>query len=501
MIKTATLGINMTDDNLLPPLAELDMGRLFEQYVAKSRLPGRDHVRNLPALTSAAALVSVELTWPAVLKLARKLRDEGPIAQAGWVFRSVDSGRHDYLAFVAEHEDQPGGWLYNSKIAMVMTPEGKEALKTADEAMRLELVEAQALLPEADRKPVNRFTTAFMDDSPAKVAVIADPANYLHQDDCDSIDKLSVCAYFRDGMPPSYSDLGRDTLDEVLADFDKSYILTRVVEARPSVHRRLGLQRNPLMPSQRVAGDIPASIEGMRVMGLGIVAAGLAGVVDARLSELSGVRYEHVGNELEGTIDALGMSAVVRDRGLVGRNVEDTIISLWFAAAASDAKKTSEDFNIVLRLLREHGHTTNDNEFECNDAEDYYFVQDFGDGRGILWLRTQHGQYRIDFEEDVDGGPLRTMVISAQHDPSLEYGGEDIEGFEYSFDAAAAVGPGKEGFLARFVWDDENEVYHLMDAGSFSGRTIRDLNVLMRSMPSVSCCLEDQYPAEIATAP
>lgn len=488
----------MLGEKLIPSMANLDLHGLFDDYTEKHLgAPGRRYADDLAYVASAAVQASVELTWPIVRKLGLHLRDVGPLVHDGWHFRAVDTGMHHSLSFVAEHEDEPGGWFYNCAISMKMTPEGEAALRAADEAMVVEFAEAQAKLPVADRKPVHRFSTSFMDDSPEKVAVKADPANFIHQDECPHVQKFAVCPYYRNGMPPIYSGYSRDGLESILKeDYANGWVSARTVDVRPSIYLQHGINQKPHMPTSTVVGDIPTSLVGMKVLGFGIQAADMVADVNARIKDLSEMQYVYFGSERGGVIDALGVAAAVQDLGLVEDSVHDLAVDLWKAAAAADATHAAVDFNIVLRLLREHGHTTCDDEFECNDAEDYSFVEEIDEGRGILWLRTQHGQYRIDFIEDANGGPLRRMMISAQHDPSLEYGGEDIVDFEYSLDGSHQIDSGQEGFLAVLEWDDERIAYEVTEVGSFEGRTIRDLNGVLGKIGSVSCILEGEYEVE-----
>jgi hypothetical protein len=468
-------------DDINPHVLMGDFERLaFEQI-------GRDHGEAFVKVASAAMQVNVEIGWPSIRKLAQRLRDEGPIDAAGWRFATTAMpGAHE-IAITAERDDQPGGWLYTCVISADKSPAGLEDDRLYREKRKAEGASHIDIVLERLRGEAPRVTPA------------THPEFYLSQDECKRVSNFSACAYPHNGGMPLTYDRGyaEGSLEEIKAStkFDSAFIPSAVVNVRPSLYLtvELGeLASNPDIPTSDAVSDIPAAMDAMGVLTLGLRAAGLSDELRERAASLAQTRYEQYGEEYSRTLASIGAGTAFRYQGNVADKIRQACTDVWSIAAGADATHGRDDFGQVVRMLEANGHVSRSSEYDCNDMDNFCFVERLEDRQGILWIRSQHAQYRVDFLEDHETALPRWLTISAQREP------DDDEDFEFSYEHGK-VSPEHEGFLARFRWDDGDERFVMNYSGPFHSRTIKNLNDVLFSVRSVSCCLEQDYPNDTST--
>lgn len=443
---------------------------------------GKDHGGAAADVASAAMQVSVEIGWPSVRKLAGKLRREGAMDVAGWRFAITEMPDAYLIGITAEHADLPGGWLYTSVISPDKNSEGIEYDRQYREKRKIEGASSIDLALERLRGEARVVTPK------------THPEFYLAAAECKRVSRFSACAYVRNGgTPPAYrSDWADAELEKTKAtmDFASVFIPSAVLNVRPSIYLSLDLGElaaRPDIPTSDCVSDIPAAIDAIGVLTLGLHAAGLTDELNDRTATLARTSYSQFGGEYSRTLASIGAATAFRHQGnaadKIGRACED----VWSIAVGADVTHGREDFARVIRMLEANGHVTGSTEYDCNDLDHFSFVERLEGAHAILWLRSQHAQYRVDFVEDHETQMPRWLTISAQ------YESHDDENHEFSYDHTK-VSPDGDGFLARFRWDDGNERFVMNYSGQFHSRTIRSLNDILHSIRSVSCCLEQDYP-------
>jgi hypothetical protein len=401
---------------------------------------------------------------------------------AGWRFASTAMPDPYAIAITAEHADLPGGWLYTCAISPDKNAAGIEDDKQYREKRRAEGASSIDLVLESLRGEARVVTPK------------TNPEFYLPQDECKRVSRFSACAYVRNGgTPPAYgSDWADSELEKTKAtmDFTSVFIPSAVLNVSPSLYLALDLGElatNPDIPTSDCVSDIPAAIDALGVLTLGLRAAGLSDGLHERAATLARTSYSQFGGEYDRTLASIGASTAFRHQGNAAEKISRACTDVWSISVGADATHGREDFAQVIRMLEANGHVTRSSEYDCNDMDHFSFVERLEGRQAILWLRSQHAQYRVDFVEDHETGLPRWLTVSAQYEP------RDDENFEFSYDQAK-VSPDDDGFLARFRWDDENERFVMNYSGPFHIRTIRSLNDILHSIRSVSCCLEQDYP-------
>lgn len=467
-------------ENINPHVYMEDFERLAFEFV------GMDHDKAVVETANAAAQVFMECAWPSVRGLAQKLRDEGPLEIKGWRFAATTMPGAWDLGFTVERGDEPGGWLYNCGIKPEQNRDGKE-----DERQYREKRMAEGA------KTVD-FVLESLRGGP-RITPASHPQFYLPQDDCTRVSHLSVCGYERNGgMPAIYGKSSDDgDLDSLKAsaDFGSNYLPARVVRVgiNPYLGTDLGavlgdLARNPGIDSADTVLDIPSAAEVIDLLHLGLRAGGFSDQLRERTDGIAKSVFEQYGGEYSRTLNSIGAGTAFRHQGNIGEKLREACTDVWQIAAGADATHGLSDFVHVVRTLEAKGHTSRGSEYDCNDLDDFSFVERLDERRGILWLRNQQGQYRIDFHEDIDDGKPRWLVFSAQDEQ------QDVEDFEFTYDTDRKVSPDDDDFLARFRWDDEDQRFVMNYSGAFHSRTIKHMASVQFSIRSVSCCLEQDYP-------
>ncbi|MCV9964960.1 hypothetical protein OIU34_23990 [Pararhizobium sp. BT-229] len=339
----------------LGPISALDPSRAYKDYFDG---PARERSANgldLGLVIDSAVAMSVEVLWPSILKLSRQAQSGDIVLSDGWSVRSVrTSDAHD-STFVMEHEDTPGGFLFNCRV-------------------RPEKVDGREL---------------------------------------EIVSQVMCCAYRADGLfPPGYSGLGNE-LDETLeTGFDK-YQVGQLFNYKPSIHLQLigpSFGRF-LMPSSSPVSDPDMALQAINIVGDAFTELDYEPEIDARAEELGKLVIDHF---KAGVADAqlIEMGAGACRGGFISEQMVGTSHHFWAQAAALDFERLANRLAASIDKLEDDGFTDAVNAFEWQDMDRSAFVGKTTDGEFMVWLETQQTTYRIDIKRDADNGTIRELSVA-----------------------------------------------------------------------------------------
>jgi hypothetical protein len=394
------------------PIAQLDSNKAYRRYFnghAKSR---KANGLDLGLVIDAAVTMSVETIWPALLTLSRRVA-QGDIALSnGWTLRTAKTlGSHD-STFVMEHEDTPGGFLFNCSIREEQGSGG---------------------------------------------------ARFKPADECDMVSIVTCCAYRADGMfPPGYIGYGHDLEGTLELGFDGSkYQIGKLFVSKPSIQLQLsGMEfgRILMSPSSPVS-DSAMAIEALALLGEAFTETGLDPMIDQRWAELGKIKIEdfHI-NEADRVLVEMGVAAV---RGTPGERAFGMLTHFFGQAAALDFERLAERLAASVVKLRDDGHGDAETSFDWGDMDNHAFVRMSSETEGMLWIDTQQTAYRIDFVTDGNGA-ITEMTVAA---PGATKTAMDPK-----------PTPEDRGFLGEFVRDDAGPDFTIYEIADFTTRDIRNMN-------------------------
>jgi hypothetical protein len=421
--------------NLLGPISELDDHKAYRRYFAG---PARERTFNghdLGRVIDAAVSLSVEYIWPSLLSLSRRAK-EGDIALSnGWSIRSVETIDTYDSAFVMEHEDTPGGFVFNAAICKLL-PEGSGS------------------------------------------------ACFKPSECCDLVSTVTCCAYRADGLfPPGYDGYGHDLQGTLEKGFDGSqYQVGQLFISRPSAFRQLMSQepdRITLNPSSPVS-DPAMALEALELLGFAFDELGYTDSISERRRKLGDAVIEHFfTGEADALLVELGVATLL---GTPGERTASSVRHFFAQAAALDFERQAERLAAVIAKLRADGHLTEDTAFEWGDSDRQAFVARATGGGGVLWLTTQQYPYRIDYLLEEPTAAVKEITVSmpgntrTSADPKPE--------------------PGSRGYLGEFVREDSGPAFSIFEIADFDTRNIRGMNGIVSVIQDIGAVF---FPEPTAT--
>jgi hypothetical protein len=429
-------------------------------------------------VANMAVAVSSEMMWPTLLKLSRSLR-EGAVELDGWRLRSEPSRRKWTSQLVLEEIGGSGGYLVSMSLRPRKTEEALDRIREATVDLERE-IEA---IGDLESRLEKRYYS-IMNPSPEVQAIEADTSSYLPEDWSMEINQIACCAFATDGISPSGFD------DEGAAPFEldttaiigletTSHMPGMVFSFQPS--GLLSIGADPDLPSSRTVGDIGAALGVMHRLGGMVAHIGLASDVSERNERFSGAAYAHFGGASRDAFLELAAGSVHRDGGIMGRETVNAVLGAWSSACGKMVAANATSIGAAIRLLHEAGHVDDDTAYgECNDL---LHVEEAAEGRGILWIRTQHHHYRADYVLDDDG------ILCDLH-LSISEGLADLPV------------PGDPGFLGSYRIDTDGRIRSssMHDSGLYRGDVMRALNDLTEAVEMAREGLsEDRYERYLLT--
>jgi hypothetical protein len=406
-------------------------------------------------IANMAVTVSCETMWPALVKLSRSLRT-GSVDYAGWRLRTEPSRRKWTTLFVLEEIGGSGGYLFSIALRPRKTDEALDRIRTATAGLELEI--------EAITDPELRLQKRYdsiMNPSHEVSKIEADPSSYLPEDLSMEINQIACCAFATGGSSPAgFDDEGATPFEletaAIIGLEDSDHMPGMVFSFQPSNLFAIG--DDPELPPGRIVGDLGSALDVLHRLGGMISHVGLAADVAERNRRLGGAAYAHFGDATRDRLLELAAGSVHRDGGLVGERSVAAVLGAWSVACGRIVSANAASLGSAIRLLHEQGHV--DEESAYCEYDDLLHVEEMSEHSGILWVSTQHHQYRADYVLDNDG------ILCELHLSTSE-------------GMAQVPAPGEPGFLGSYRFASEGNGYSEMRRiGPYRGNVMRALNDL-----------------------
>jgi hypothetical protein len=461
----------------LPALGAIDPQTAADEYFANHVGKEQDATRRVTDVVDTSNVIAIDMMWPSILDAARRLPALGAIEFGDWRIRPIVTGVHSE-AFVIEQiltsegealHGNGGGYVFHLKLERIMSEEGEKKIKELD---REEIDSGDP----AERR--NRLVRSMFHPSPARAAVEQDPANYLPKEFCTEVEEITCIAFkSKTGRnPEGYDgyDSFSDDLEKILASGFEGYQHGEIFEYHPSRLSPDG-DESPSLPSSWGLRNTAAAAYSMRTLSEALSALGYGADIAKRTQEHGDVHYLQYSREAGCLLRTIGAGAVFRDGGQFGEHAHAAAIGFLTRTATSDISRRMGELGELANYLEEGGHTTPDNEYECNDADDFGHIVGNDDGTRSLFIRTQHNQYRIDIveEEGRIAGVSLGIIPEDQFDAPMPYVGD-------------------KGFLGYFAADEDGMIIgHNVDLLHMT--RLLGFNDLAFTIESMHCCWEEEH--------
>lgn len=467
----------------LLPLKEINDHAFYRQYFAEYAATRQDSLADLSTVVDAAVMVAVETMWPTLLKFARQLKDH-PVEHDGWVLKSAETSDRWSSTFLIEEADTGAGYVFNLQVWDELTDEAKRRVEELSAAAY-----AAIMAIEDDDERERRFEEYMFRKISAKSAeeqaILAAQASFRNPDDCHRLRQLICVAYkngeaYPEGQDPK--DSFPKELSETLSGGFGNYNSGEIFKFRPSI--RMPGEVDAEFQAGKCISDICAPITVLNMLSDVLMSLDLDEEIQTRGKTMDGTRYLSYSDDLNVVLTSLGVGSVHNNRGIVGERTMGTLIHFHNQAACADMSRRAETLAELVDYIRDGGHISPDNQYDCNDMDDFAHVVDRGNDGTTLYLATQHNQYRIDLVQAENGSAPKEITLTVVPDDDFN---------------AKAPQPGEAGFLAFFVLDDEDAEtpsYSAYDMGPFETAHVRALNDLFFSIESMHCCWEEDHADE-----
>ena len=433
----------------------------------------RDAGRYLSHLVTTMFNRSLEAAAPSMLKLGRRLSEE-PFSTRKHFFEQVTTENPWHVAFVAREELKGAGYLFVIELDKVKTPEA-EAREQAEFAKFYSIEDPQERLRAISERLIG--------DILQEEKTLTLTSDFLDPALVSSVDLVKVYAFADDegNKPAAYSDTA-PTLAKVLESVSEGkWSHGTVGEFRPTKDH---LELEPSDSSNRIM-SVSGALAALNALSDGFHALGLDNEVKSRGDIVAGWSYIHFGEDKDVRLAEEAQGAVYSDSGIAGPISFDVTWEFWKNVTEVDLSARAEQIAEVIDMLKEHGFTSLDNQYECNDMDDFGHVAMDGPKTGTLWVRTQNGHYGVRFADS--GGHLTKLVMARVSEADFGRAplviAQEGGGFLGSFDAVQAEGK----WVPRFVTSR---------IGRFHDRTIRNINNVLLTLESMHCCLEEDLASE-----
>jgi hypothetical protein len=419
------------------PINKLDDLKAYSRYFSAHAQSRKANGLDLGLIIDATVTMSVETVWPALLTLSRRVAEGDITLSNGWTLRTARTlGSHD-STFVMEHEDTPGGFVFNCSIREEQGSGG---------------------------------------------------ARFKPASECGMVAAVTCCAYRADGLfPPGYNGYGHDLAGTLELGFDGSkYQIGKLFSSRPSIHLQLSGMNfgRILMPPSSPVGDPAMALEALELLGTAFHETSLDHMVASRRAALGPIVIDDFRiDEADQILVEMGVGAV---RGTPGERTGGMVRHFFAQAAALDFERHAERLAASITKLRADGHADVQTSFDWNDMDNHAFVRMSSDTEGMLWIDTQQTAYRIDFKTDMNG-VITTLSVAAQgatktptdHKPT----------------------PEDRGFLGEFVRDDMGPHFTIYEIADFTTMDIRNMNGIVSVIDRLAANVGvDQQPTNVKAA-
>lgn len=316
-----------------------------------------DAARAVYDASHSAAIVSVEMMWPALSVMADQMGTD-PILQDGWQLRSIPSPEDQRKILVLEDLAGSGGYL-------------------------LEMKDKQGFPKDSTGVAPIEFLqcTAFSGEGIGRDRI-----------DGDSLFRL-------------------DTLVRLSSE-PEDFVLGRVFAIRTDPI--LSFDGSAEIAISRSLDDMGLSISILHRLGSFLKESGFAPVVGRRLEAVEGAVYKHYGENSRTPAFEIGAHGVVCDGGLVGESTLSQLVKLWRLSCNRIVSDASSAVGSIIRQLRDGGHVDHDSRFSAYG--DHLHLQEKSASSGTLVVTTETGDYHLDFMTDGDGLVRECKLLTLDDD-------------------------------------------------------------------------------------
>lgn len=450
------------------PIGNFDHHRAYKAYFEGPARERKHVLQGLVPIIGSAVTLSVEAFWPTLRDLSRRAEEGAIELSNGWTIRSVKTSDPEDLAIALEHEDTPGGFLFNSRMRTEMTPEARARVS---EFRAAKMAAAEAIEdPDVREAAVKGLKTARF----TPVSEIEGDRNNFSVTENTSM--VTCCVYRSDGLyPPGYSGTG-ETLEKTLdiGFSGERYQSAKLFEVRPSIYLQYDTemkQKTLPMSSREPVYDPAMTVAALEVLAEAFSELDLIDGVKTRLDSLSGVEYEHFSLQASETLlIEMGMGSVLTT-GFPWEQAQMLFTHYFTAAAAIDVENAAAGLQETVDKMRAEGYVSEANMVEWNDADYSVFVNaETDDGVDTLSIDTRNGCFRVDIKAHEDGGlpqEICASVVSKRDRP-----GPSPE-------------PDQRGFLLGFERPDDESTYWPIDIGEFTTKNYRSMNILVSALETL----------------
>jgi hypothetical protein len=457
------------DHRLLPHFGELDGSAALARFCENYDGSHGDAGEALTDMSKALVHLSVDLSKHGLREMALALMNSG-IETGGWVFESVALKSRLDLAFTMAKDG--AGYLVRVKLYPDMTEEaaGKMEVFRRQRVENLSTLKAEDGLEGADYEKA-KWKILFTDRIPEEDAVKRDPASYKPADDCLHVEEVLCVAFSTKGK-----------LRELVEGDLEGYLPSKVFEIRPEMSFDRGWAKNPSLPPMADVRDFEAALHSLRIAGEGLRAAGLMSKVSDFASSRRDTQYTFIGDDQSAPVMEFAAASVAPE-GIVTERTVGAVSALWRATATIDANEARADILSVIGLLSANGHASSSTGYECNDADDFSWLEEAGEGQASIWLRGQNGNYQIDTAiSDAGLDILRLSGVSSR-----------------MYRDGSASDSQDARFICEFRASGDNLEPFAFE--EMTMRRIRDVNNILFTLRSVACCLDADYKSAADIAP
>jgi hypothetical protein len=466
------------DYALLPRFEDLDGAAALERFLADREDSNGDAGQQLNAVAQIAMYLSVDISKHGIRKLALSLQD-GAMDVDGWRFSALPLADKSSLAFKAEKDGS--GYAIQAKIEPEMTAEATERYNSfngqAGEQYRggLEALKASGVTGTEFEKA--KYELLFNRRIPEQDAIKNDPASYKPLSECSGVREISAVAYGSQRRPPEgYTRGNCKPLKQVLeAGSNGGHQSGKLFQMTPDWRFDFGRSEHPVLDTISRVFDVEGTFFALNLVGRGIVAAGLESAVSDFMDQRRQTRYGYI-DMGGGDADVHELAAAaIAVTGMVTDQTVEAISDFWMTVSGIDANDSLRDIEFLKKTLPEKGFVQSKGCYECNDLDDFTWVESIDESTTIIWYRGQNGSFRVDCNEDAgEITSLRFARVSdkvwRKGDAAPESAGEFISSFEITDGAAMPA-----------------------EHAPMTTRNIFDMNTIIFGMQTVACCFEGDY--------
>ncbi len=429
------------------------------------------HARELefvaPALDRVvdhALTLWVEATWPSLLKIARKAREGDIRLSNGWTIGCVGTADPLDNAFVMEHEDTPGGFLFDCRVAHDMVTEASESVSALFDA---EVLRTTDIKNEEERDAARRGMLA---TSPEVQAIRNDPASYVDPADCHNVRRVVCCVYRADGLyPPGFEGAAYDLKGTLDAGFTCNPQPGKVFDVAPSVFLQSENEgwTFPFIPLNEARGVVDPSmaIEVVTIIADAMHELDMVDEASGRLQALANRKYRSPRTEPhEEILMEMGMGAV--KIGFPWTDLEPLCHHFRGASAPIDVERVIDSVFGKMCDLAEGDAENAVVAWEGNTV----LAEITPDGGTAITLRSGRAEYRIEIEASEGGKPTRVAAAVSSRGPGT----------------CGRPDPETRGFLFEFSRVNDETEFWPEDIGDFTTGNMQAFNSLMKLLSGLA---------------